>query len=453
MAPSGAQTPAGEEFFDFEDVEARISGSPATPAIEREYASRGLIFPTGVTALIYDDTSFPPRPDLPRSPSQVITTCYSQEFCSTQINMAFDPPLERVELHVGYAGQLQQAAGVVLEVFDRSGASLGSTRATLGASDAATPASTPLSITDRTGRIAGAQVRLADETRFLSSLIVDDLTIAPFVALTRAELDPDDIELDVADEAVTTRLELFNVGNQPLTELTVEVVAGDAAAEVTASLGPGCAPTLEPGDRCPVILDVRPTEDGLVDGVLEVRANGQVVADAGVVVQVTQPTETTGSTETTDTTGQQNNTDPTTDSVTTAGGDAGTGDDESDRFPAWLVYLAGGAILGVGGRRALKGRRPPPAGPTDGAAAPDPPSPTDQTTPSPSPDVTVSPDPGRVSVDAGDRSLVARTGLATAVIAIVEGDYPGDHVDRDQVDDDHDNAGNDQGGHDEGEGP
>ncbi|MEL6984421.1 MAG: hypothetical protein AAFO29_18490, partial [Actinomycetota bacterium] len=251
-APSGAQTPS-EEFFDFEDVEARISGSPATAPIEQNYASRGLIFPTGVTALVFDDTSFPPRPDLPRSPSQVLTTCYSQEVCSTRINMAFDPPLERVDLYTGYAQRLLQPADVVLEIFDASGTSLGATRATLGASDVATPADTLLSVTDQPGRIAAAEVRLADEDRFLSSLFVDDLTIVPFVALAQAELTPDPIELDLTDEAVSTQIQLVNTGNQPLTDLTIEILdVDDAVVDLAASLGPACAPVLAPGDRCPV---------------------------------------------------------------------------------------------------------------------------------------------------------------------------------------------------------
>ncbi|MEL6985292.1 MAG: hypothetical protein AAFO29_22860, partial [Actinomycetota bacterium] len=97
----------------------------------------------------------------------------------------------------------------------------------------------------------------------------------------------------------------------------------------------------------------------------------------------------------------------------TAGADDG---DESDGFPAWLVYLVGGVILGVGGRRALKGRRssPPETGPS--------PEPTTKRPTPPSPEVVIRPDTGRTSIDVdADRALVARTGLATAVLTITDG--------------------------------
>jgi hypothetical protein len=232
-----ASTGALEESttFDFEDVSARISGAPAALPITDEYRERGVTFPNGVTALVFDDTSLPPRPDLPRSGEQVITTCYSIEFCTNRIDLTFNPPLERIELFAGSRRQIDDDAALVLQTLDATGAVLDSTAEVFEASRTVVPADRLLSLDDADGRIAGAALFWVENGTRLDGLIVDDLTIVPFVPPSTTEPETTSTTVTISTTTTTAR-ETTTTTDGPGEPVDPLVVAGFLAVLVVVAV-------------------------------------------------------------------------------------------------------------------------------------------------------------------------------------------------------------------------
>ena len=286
------------EVINFDSYPANISGSGAAPLISDEYASQGLVFPRGATALVFDETSFPPRPDLPRSGDTVITSCYSQEFCSSVILMAFDPPVSELTLFAGYSASLNEPAALVLEGFDGNGDVVDSEEVIIKAAPAATPANTPITVTDAAGRIESALIRWTDADRFLSQLIVDDVTVTPFVATSELTVAPPALELTVEDEVVREVLKLSNTGNVALPSLAFFTLDGfgelvdETGAELMVDADSDCLEQIEPGQSCDLILQVFPDPENeqelTVAGALTFRTlSGAPGREIPVVVSVT----------------------------------------------------------------------------------------------------------------------------------------------------------------------
>jgi len=138
--------------------------------------------------------------------------------------MAFDPPLAELTVYAGYYSGLAEPAELILDALDGNGEVVSSQTVVIAASDEAIPASTPITVADVDGRIEGALVRWADTNRFLSLLIVDDVTVVPFVATPALTIEPEAVEVTVEEETVREVVRFSNTGNValPLGSLTLE---------------------------------------------------------------------------------------------------------------------------------------------------------------------------------------------------------------------------------------
>lgn len=213
-AATGAVAQDDRAVIDFEDVPANRSGTGAAPAVTDEFVeTHGVVFEDGVTPLVFDEESFPPRPDLPRSGSTVITTCYSAEFCSNEITIGFTRAYEEITVWAGYSSSLSEPAALVMEAFAPSGELIDDVFTVLGPDDAAIPAENALTVSDGLGRIARVVVRWDDPTRFLSQLILDDLELVPFGERRELTPFPDLLVLDGSDGPVEDAIEFVNTGN------------------------------------------------------------------------------------------------------------------------------------------------------------------------------------------------------------------------------------------------
>lgn len=302
--PAGGQEIEGSSestTFTFEDYPANISGSGAAPPITTEYADDGLIFPNGVTALLFNDSSFPPRPDLPHSGETIITTCYSAEFCSSRIVMEFTEALEVLELYAGYSSPLDTAADLVLEAYDTNGAVVGVDIVTLGPSDRAVAADTVLRVEDSAGRIQTARVLWADESRFLSQLLVDDITVSPFVAAT--ELTPDvdtlDLNVDAVGDGEAQIVTVTNTGNVPIVGVIPRLASdNEVVAVLAATTDQGCGSQLDVGQSCVVSVSAVASPDAQTSTSFETELTlldnaGQLLATVQVNVSVSVPEQVT----------------------------------------------------------------------------------------------------------------------------------------------------------------
>ncbi|MEM7324195.1 MAG: hypothetical protein AAF531_13985 [Actinomycetota bacterium] len=448
--PAHAQG-GGSVVVTFDDYPANISGSPAASPITTEYRGEGLTFPFGATALVFDDSSFPPRPDLPRSGDTVISTCYSQEFCSSRIIMEFDPPLADLSAHAGYYGSLSQRADLLLEGFNEDGKVVATDTVTIPAADQATPATNPLSITSETGEIVAAQIRWVDESRFLSLLIVDDVTLAPFVAAPELTTEPSPIELTVEEDRVTVDIEVTNTGNVTLVELlptldNLDDLTDKTDLRLALNHDAGCFLAMSPGQPCPVVITATPAAGNTIasDGVgtLTIRTlSGQPLFETPVVVTLSPPPpDTTTSIDTTEpetnegeTETETTVTEDTTGAATDVDGDEDVDeptDDSTGGLPDWaggaltifgLILL--GAILRWLIRRRPKAPPPPPPPPPP-RSSPKPPDRTEQPeADTPRPTLGVRGDPGTQSLDApahAGPTLVAALNSGTAAVTLTD---------------------------------
>lgn len=237
---------------DFESADANRSGSPSAPAITDQFEpSHGVVFPRGVTPLVFDEESFPPQPDLPRSGSTVITTCYGAEFCSNEIVIELTRPVVDVTVWAGYSSSLSEPAVLVMEAFDRTGELIDDDVALFEPSDTAHAADTSLSVGDGLGRIAALVVRWDDPTRFFSQLILDDLELTPFEERRDLTPVPDLLVLDGTDGPVEDVIEFVNTGN---VAIPIGSVGIGPDADAFALRDTDCVGVLDVDESCVAIV-------------------------------------------------------------------------------------------------------------------------------------------------------------------------------------------------------
>jgi hypothetical protein len=361
--------------IDFDDAPANRSGTPAAPDITDRYAELGVVFATPVTPLVFDAESFPALPDFARSGSTVITTCYSEEFCTNRVELSLDRGHEAVRMYVGHSSPLAEPAELVVEGFGDDGV-VAAASVVLGPSEAPVPVDTLVGIEDPDGGIRRVVVRWADPGRFFSNLAIDDLGLTPFAPRIGLRADPSFLFLDGSAGAVSAAVTVENVGN-------VEVAIADALVDTAGELADrvtvvdtDCPGVLPRGASCEVVVayDPVPGEDttGLVlvtgeDGspllAVDLEVAGPAPEDTTGPDDETEPDDPTPTTEADETT-------PPDDGPTEA---VGTGTDNGTASPGagWLVAVLAAAAA-VGGIAWWWRRRPGTSGTRPVATPPEP---------------------------------------------------------------------------------
>jgi hypothetical protein len=414
------------EVVTFDDYPANISGTGAAPEITDQYGDRGVVFPDGVTALRFSADSFPPAPELPRSPQVVITTCYSVEFCTNRIAMTFTTDTQRVAVYVGTAAALTEPGQVVMTAFDAQGTPLIQSAVELPVGGLV-PAQNELGVEDPAGRIRSAEIGWGNEGANHDHLVLDDLTITRFVARPELTANPSKLSLTLDDQVEHQTITVNNTGNVALTDLAAIFRPDLADAEPVADielLGLDCLTSLKPGQACVVKIAAHPLSRGTTTGVIEfatpsgLESNGPANALLGVavVVSVSPTTTPTGTTSPTTT--------PTATTTVTSGPSANQTTPSSDPnyHPAsWIQPLAGGlmafllaALIFVG--IPVLSRRLRPRGPrADKAWA--------QSHPA-SPSITIRSDPGRSAIDDQSRPLLTLVAVGPRPVTTITEEEP-----------------------------
>lgn len=255
----------------FDDYPANISGTLAAPQITDRYADQGVVFPDGVTALRFTEESSPAAPDLPRSPEVVITTCYAKESCTNRIPLAFTADMEQVGVYVGSAAQLTAPGVLVMTAFDAQGTPLSRSEVTLPRG-VLVPARYQLGLHDPAGRIRSAEITWATDGRNHDRLVLDDLTLTPFVAAPALTSKPGRLNLTLHDRVEHQTMTVTNTGNVVLTGLAAlfrtDPVDVQPVADIQLSQ-PGCFAGLKPGDACTLTLTGNPRSTGTTNGAIE----------------------------------------------------------------------------------------------------------------------------------------------------------------------------------------
>lgn len=158
--------------INFDNLAAGGPGAPAAAPVISQYADKGVTF-NGPVALDYSKGL--PIPGFARSGNIAIEQCYSQEFCSTPIEMTFTAAQRRVKFWVGFRGRLDLARTVLLRGFDAGGAEVIRATATLPASPGSQPIRTPLEIISASENIIRAAVSFDPTSLFTNGLAVDDV--------------------------------------------------------------------------------------------------------------------------------------------------------------------------------------------------------------------------------------------------------------------------------------
>lgn len=433
LGPVGAASGAGPFLADgrdpvvitFDDYPANISGTAAAPPIIDQYAEQGVVFPNGVTALRFSKKSFPAAPDLPRSRQVVVTTCYSVEFCTNNIAMAFATDTQRVAVYVGTAAALTEPGVVVMTAFDAQQAPL--TRSTVELpAGGLVPAQHMLGLDDPGGRIRSVDISWEKSGSNHDHLVLDDLTITPFVARPGLTSDPSRLSLTLRDRDAQQTLIVNNTGNVALTDLGAvfrpDLVDTEPVVDIQL-LGLDCLASLKPGQACIVTLAARPRGRGTTNGGIEFATPSRRAGDAGNVllrVPVTLIVIPTASTPTT----TSGSTTPTTTATVTAGPsiDQTTPAGNPTEAPATWVPPAAGvliallvlALIFLGGptlRRRLRRRRPG----------------TDETRGQnhlASPSITVRSDTGRSVIDDRSRPVLTLIAVSPRPVTTMTEDEP-----------------------------
>jgi hypothetical protein len=272
-SPAAAMAAADEPVptvVGFDQYPANRSGTGAAPPITDQFAGEGLVFVDGVTALRFSDESIPAAPFLARSGEVVVTSCYAQEFCTNRIRMSFTAPLTRVAAYVGSSAELGSPSDVLLAAFDADGTPVGDDTVALPPGGLV-PARDLLAVEDPSGRIRSAEVRWADVRSGLSSLIVDDVSLTPFVALRELAADPQQLALTVRDPTGTD-VTITNTGNVEFPGLLAAFrpEAADPDPATLVDIGQdGCELGLRPGETCTVSLTATPLRPGTTRGAIE----------------------------------------------------------------------------------------------------------------------------------------------------------------------------------------
>lgn len=400
LAPARGQS---QERIDFEDHQANTIGTPGIALDPDFYAERGVRFSRGATVLQYDD-------GFTSSGSHGLEMCYAAEFCSTPFQIGFDSPQQSVAVSVGYSGELDETASVLIIAYDIDGARLDVDETLIGPGSPV-PIAQQLSVgpTDpelaerqgSDGLVSSVEIRWSDATRAMNSLAIDDLTYEPFVPFVALEIEPAELTFSPAEPF--SEVLVANVGN--IAAVFDVALAGDAEAFVLDETR--CREDLAPGASCTIAVAFDPVEEGeytaaivLISPQLE---QNHEVPIAGALDPAVGSPSTTGPTATTEASNDDAATDTTatadnatandgsdTDEAVGAAGDAGSSEQGPTDLMApmavlsVLVAIGGGALvfrLRSSRRRAREASRSTAT-------------------------ITVSPDPGTTAVTMRDNQLV-----------------------------------------------
>ncbi len=173
-SPVNSAVSLGPVVIDFEDLTTTGPGQGGQVRVFNQYADKGITF-NRPWALDYSKVI--PIPGFARG-TKAIEQCYSQEFCTTPIEMTFTAPQTRVKVWMGYRGELRERRTVILRAFDSGGRELTSTtgrEATLNPSNSSQPIRIPLEFTSASANITRALVSFSPDSFLMNGLAVDDV--------------------------------------------------------------------------------------------------------------------------------------------------------------------------------------------------------------------------------------------------------------------------------------
>jgi len=217
------------------------------------------------------------------------------------------------------------------------------------------PAQHMLGLDDPGGRIRSVDISWEKNGSNHDHLVLDDLTITPFVTRPGLTSDPSRLSLTLRDQDAQQTLIVNNTGNVALTDLGAvfrpDLVDTEPVVDIQL-LGLDCLASLKPGQACIVTLAARPRDRGTTNGVIEFatpaeRAGGEagnVLLRVPVVLMViptgATPTETpSGSTTPTTTPTTTATAGPSIDQTTPAG--------NPTKAPATWVPPAAGVLIAL----------------------------------------------------------------------------------------------------------
>lgn len=303
LAPVGAAG-AAPVVIDFEDLSRARTGRSFTSFTDR-YAGSGVTFTSGVTAIDYGpDSVYQVNRFTTHSGVVGIEECFSQEFCSQPIDMAFRSPQHRVKLWAGSTydpGVLGQ--NVVLVAFDSGGRVVARDVALLRSpyrGGGPVPVNVPLEIVLPTNSITRVRFSWEDSGRNMNGLVVDDVEFevgAPAFAVT-----PDPVAFGQVQvgQAATLRVNVANTGTVRGGIKQVAVSGGDAGDFAIVSGTDGCSSaTLDPGAACTLDVRFRPVARGARASTLVVQGDATAAAPLTGEGTVTPPSTTVPPTTTT----------------------------------------------------------------------------------------------------------------------------------------------------------
>jgi hypothetical protein len=161
-----------QQLINFDELTTTGPGQGGQLKVFSQYAARGVTF-NGPVALDYSKGLA--IPGFAHSGTIAIEQCYSEEFCSTPIQMDFTTGQARVRLWVGSSQRLSVTRVVLVRAFDSSGTVVGTVRAVLAQSTGAVPIRSPVEFQLATPAIRRVTVSYDPPTLFTNGLAIDDV--------------------------------------------------------------------------------------------------------------------------------------------------------------------------------------------------------------------------------------------------------------------------------------
>ena len=300
VGPAGA----APVVIDFEDLSLARTGRSFTSFTTR-YAGSGVTFTSGVTAIDYGPDSVYGVPQFSTHSGVVgIEECFSQEFCTQPMDMAFGAPQHRVKLWAGATydpGRLGQ--NVVLTAFDSGGRVVGRAVALLRSpfrGGGPVPVNVPLEIVLPTNSITRARFSWEDTGRSMNGLVVDDVEFEVGTPAFTVTPDPVDFGQVQMGQEATRQVTVANTGTVRGGIKQVSISGGDAGDfAIVAGTDRCSSATLDPGGSCTLDVRFRPAARGARAS--SVLVQGDATAGARLLGEgtVTPPSTTVPTTTTT----------------------------------------------------------------------------------------------------------------------------------------------------------
>ena len=171
ITSSSPPTPVVTTIIDFESL------SSNGEIVRNQFASSGVIFQP---ILGVDYVQGIPIPNFTHSGAKGIELCYGQEFCTSKLDVSFNPLQRRVKLWVGFTGRLESVEPIVLRALDVNNNEIAQAVVSIGPSNGPIPISTPLEVkvpTPTIYRVTAAFLRAEtpSPTMFNNGLAFDDI--------------------------------------------------------------------------------------------------------------------------------------------------------------------------------------------------------------------------------------------------------------------------------------